>query len=92
MNLSALNLITLILATWWLAYVITNKGLPFGVMTFIRSKTTPGGLLTCICCVAVWAAALCYWLLTTPFAPLVTIAGAAGGALLLHRFTGGDHL
>ena len=92
MNLSTLDLLTLILASWWVAYVVTHKGLPFGVMDWLRAKTTLGGLLTCIYCFSIYAAALGYVLLATPLAPLVTIAAAAGGALLLHRYTGGDHI
>ena len=90
MNDNPLNLLLLALATWRLAYLIANEKGPFDLITRFRARFSLGGLTTCIYCLSIWCAALCYGLLQTPLAPLVYMLAAAGGAMLMHRYTGGN--
>ena len=89
--MQALDLLILALATWRLAYFATKESGPWGVMATVRAVSTLGGLLTCIYCASVWTALLAY-LVYLVFPPAVYIVAASGGAMLLHRYTGADHV
>ena len=86
------DLLIIALAAWRLARFVTKDSGPWRVMERVRARTTLGGMLDCIYCASVWAAALAYTLLLTPAAWLVVIAAGSGGAMLLHRYTGGEHV
>ncbi len=91
--MTSLDLISLSLFAWYTAYVLIKTDGPFKVFARLRGATTIGGLLLCVYCLSVWTALLGYLILYhTPFAPLVSVGAIAGGAMILHRFTGGDHL
>ena len=90
--MSPFDLLVLALATWRLAYLLVKEAAPFGIMTRIRAYTTLGGMLDCLYCSSVWAAIACYIALQTPLAHVVYIAAVSGLAMLLWRFTGGNHL
>ncbi len=47
-------------------------------------------LFTCIYCMSVWAAALSWWGLQTPAAPVVYILAGSGLAILAHQYIGFD--
>ena len=84
------DLLLLALATWYTAYVVVQLDGPFTVFKRIRPRTR--GLTECIYCFAPYAAVL--WLLIwyTPAKPLIYPFALAGAALMLHRYTGGNHL
>lgn len=82
----------LVLATWYSAYIIATKGGPFNVFGWLREHFPLGGLTTCIVCLAVWCGAVFYICLITPLAPIVYPFAAAGGAVLLYRYTGGNRV
>lgn len=89
--MSLLDLVLLMLATWYLSYAITKTHGPLGAFNWIRVRAPLGGLTTCIVCLAPWLALLFY--LALVYLPVVVYPFAAGGgAILLHRYTGGDHI
>jgi hypothetical protein len=87
--MTPLDLLILSLATWRLAYLLAKEKGPYDILTTLRGRFV---FLTCIYCVSVWAGAGLYLLLTTPAAPVVWMLAASGGAMLMHRYTGGDHV
>lgn len=86
-----LDLLLLALGTWYVAYSVTKTHGPYHVFEKLRAALPLGGLTACIVCCAFWAA-LGLYLLSLVLMPLVYIFGAAGGAILLYRQTGGDHV
>lgn len=89
--MTAIDLLILSLATWRLAYLISKEDAPFKLMARFRTRYPLGGGTACIYCVSVWAGIGLYVLLPTPLYPIVWIFAASGGAMLLHRYTGGDY-
>lgn len=90
--MQALDLLSLILATWYAAYSVATKGGPWNVFGWLRQHVPLGGLTTCIVCLAFWCGALFYLFSLTALAPVVYPFAAAGGAILLYRYTGGNHV
>lgn len=90
--MTALDLIILSLACWRGAYLITHEDAPFALMRKIRERWPLGGLLKCQYCASIWTAGFCYLLWLTPLAPLVYVLAVSGLAMLLYRYTGGDHV
>jgi hypothetical protein len=87
--MTLVNLLTLALFSWYVAYVLVKTSGPFNMFGRLRAATTLGGLLECVYCLVVWVAAVGYLLLyVTPFAPVVYIGAVAGAAMLAHRYTG----
>lgn len=86
------DLLILSLATWRLAYLITKEAAPFSMMQRIRERATLGGLLTCIYCTSVWVAVLFVLIVRPVIDPMLIIYlfAVSGGAMILHRYTGGD--
>ncbi len=89
--MQALDLLILSLATWYVAYTLTAKPGPFRLFERFRARWTIGGLLNCMPCLSVWVALVLY-LIGLVFAPAVWVVAVAGGAMLAHRYTGGDHV
>lgn len=90
--MTPLDLLILALFAWYGSYVLIKTSGPFDVFARLRSITTIGGLLACIYCLAPWIALLGYLILFhTPLAPIVYVGAIAGGAMILHRYTGGDY-
>lgn len=81
----------LALATWRLSYLLVREDGPYNITKRLRALFSLGGLLDCIYCVSVWAALLMYGLLPTPAAPVVYVLAISGAAMLMHRYTGGNH-
>lgn len=90
--MTPLNFLLLALFAWYVTYILIRTSGPFNVFARLRSLTTLGGLLECMYCLVVWVALLGYGLLSTPLTPVVYVGAIAGGAMILHRYTGGDHL
>ena len=92
--MAPIDLVSIALATWRLAYLITHEDGPFDLAVRFRRRFPLGGLTSCIYCVSVWAAALVYaaLLIEHPAADFIvyTLAGS-GGAMMLWRYTGGRH-
>jgi len=82
----------LALATWRISRLITKEDGPFALIATFRRRVPLGGVFECIYCASIYAAALVYalWL----YAPIeiVTVIAISGLAMILHRWTGGDHL
>lgn len=87
MTLSPLDLLALILATWRLSYLLAKESGPRNILTTLRGRFH---LPACIYCLSVWAGAGLYLLLLTPAYPVVWMLAASGGAMLAHRYTGGE--
>lgn len=92
MTLSPTDLLILSLATWRLAYMLAKETGPYDILTRFRARFVLGGLTSCVYCLSLWCAALLYLLWLTPAVVLVYILAASGGALLMYRYTGGDHV
>lgn len=91
--MTPLDLLLLSLFAWYVSYILIKTTGPFRLFEHVRSVTTIGGLLECMYCLSVWMAVLGYILLRlTPFAPVVYVGAIAGAAMIMHRYTGGDHL
>lgn len=90
--MTAFDLLILALATWYTAWVLTSKQGPWGIFELFRTHVRLGGLTSCMPCFSVWIAALLYLLSLTAALPVLYILAMAGGANLLHRYTGGDHV
>lgn len=86
------DILILSLATWRLAYLISKEDAPFKLMARFRTRFPLGGGTACIYCSSVWAAIGLWLLLQTPLFPLVYILAASGGAMMLWRYTGGEHV
>lgn len=82
------------LFAWYVSYVLIRTSGPFKMFVRLRSVTTIGGLLECMYCLVVWIAALGYFILGKPAIPemIVYVVAAAGFGMILHRWTGGDHV
>lgn len=91
MTMTPLDLLILALFTWRLAYMLVKEDGPFQVFARLRARTTIGGVLTCIYCMSVWTALLGYVLISTPLVPIVYVGAVSGGAMMMWRYTGGDH-
>lgn len=89
--MDALNLLILALFTWYVAYVLIKTSGPFHLFARLRALTTIGGLLECLYCLVIWIAVLGYLLINSPFALIAHIGAIAGGAMMMHRWTGGDY-
>lgn len=85
------DLLTLALATWYLAYALTKTHGPFNAFENIRKRFVLGGLTTCMVCASVWIAGALYLLWLTPVQPLVYLPAIAGAALMLGSWTGANH-
>jgi hypothetical protein len=90
--MQAPDLLILILATWYAAYSVANKGGPWNVFGWLRQHVPLGGLTTCIVCLSFWFGVAFYLLSITVLAPVVYPFAAAGGAILLYRYTGGSRV
>lgn len=90
--MSGIDLLIAALASWRLAYMLTHEDGPWQIFTRLRTRWPLGGLLTCLYCLNVWAALLCYGLLHSEAAVVVYVLAASGGALMLWRYTGGGHV
>ena len=88
--MSALNLLLLALATWRCAFMVAREHGPFHVFEKVRARYPLGGLTACTYCLSVWFALAFYALLLTDLAPVVYVLAVSGGAMLMHRYTGGD--
>lgn len=86
------DLLIIALFAWYAAYVLIKTDGPFRVFARIRGVTTIGGLLECTYCLILWTALVGYLLLHSPFTPILSIGAGAGAGMLMHRYTGGDHL
>lgn len=84
MTLSDIALV--MLATWYTAYVVAKLDGPFAAFAWLRAH---GAVFQCIYCLSWWVAIVFALIWLTPARPLVYPFALAGGALLMHRFTGG---
>lgn len=75
------------LAVWYLSYIAVNEDGLFGILKRLRALTASWSPLSCIVCTALWAAALVY-VLSLVFMPAVYVLALAGGALMLHGWSG----
>jgi hypothetical protein len=69
------------LATWYLAYAITNTHGPFGIFAWIRAHLPLGGLTTCIICMSPWLALI---FRVAGEGVILDALSIAGLALILH--------
>lgn len=83
------DLLILALATYLLTDALVNRALPFGIMTRIRDRAD-SDLFRCFYCASIWAAITVYLLYLVNPQVVMPIA-AGGGAVLLWRYTGGNH-
>lgn len=88
--MQSLDLIILSLACYLLTDALVNRALPFGVMARIRDKTQ-WQVFQCFYCAAFWCGIVVYllWLINLE---LIYPLAVGGGAILLWRHTGGNHV
>lgn len=89
--MTPLDLLILSLATWRLARLLTKEDAPYQLMTRFRARFHLA-VLDCIYCTSIWCAIALYLLWQTPAAPIVIVLAISGGAMMLFRYTGGDHV
>jgi len=80
------------LATYRLSQMIAKEAGPGDMIQQFRETCPMAGLMTCHKCLSVWLAPV-LWVMYDSVAtrPFVEAIAASGGAILLHRQTGGDH-
>lgn len=79
------DLLRLILATWWIAYALSNTDGLFKSFKWTREHMPLGGLTACIICLAPWFALI---LILLNVEIVLNVFAVAGGAVLLHGYTG----
>lgn len=85
------DLLLLTFATWRLSYLLTRENAPYNLLGRFRLRYPLGGLMDCPYCMSVWVAVGLYFLF--PYMPAVVyVLAISGAAMLLHRYTGGDHI
>jgi hypothetical protein len=89
--MTPLDLLILSLFTWRGAYLLVKEDAPFRLMARIRAVTTLGGMLNCIYCASIWVALIGFILMSTPLVPVVYVGAISGGAMMMWRYTGGEH-
>ena len=89
--MTPLELLILSIATWRLARLLAAEAGPGQILTKLRERFPLGGVFDCVYCVSIWMAIAVYlaWLYLPP--EIVYVTALSGGAMLLHRYTGGDH-
>jgi len=75
-------------ASWRLAFMLVREAGPLEMFARLRTRTTIGGLLECVFCSSVWAAALLWLLWHTPLRPVVYVLAASGAGLMIASWTG----
>lgn len=83
------DLLILSLATWRLAFLLARESGPKDSLKRLRALFH---LPECTYCLSVWIAPVLYVVSLTALRPLVWVLAIAGGAIFLHRWTGGDHV
>ncbi len=90
-DLSLIELAGVSLATFYVAYAISNTHGPFGIFKWLKLNVPLGGLTECIVCLAPWCAALLWWLMgAVPI--IVWFLAVSGAVTLAWRYTGGSHV
>lgn len=84
-----LDLLLISLSTWYIAFCMTQLPGPYNTFARLKAK---GGAFKCIYCLSPWIAAVWFLIWLTPAQALIYPFALAGGALMLHRYTGGSHL
>lgn len=100
MNMTPLDLAILSLAIWFLAFTATQFSGPFNVFGWLRTKAhtegakagSLGEMLGCIYCAVIYWALLVFLIWLTPARLAIYPFAMAGGALFIHRYSGGNHL
>lgn len=88
--MTAFNFALVLLATFYLSYVIIHTKGPYNLFAFIRFHLPLGGVTACIYCLSVWIGVIFCIMVVTPAAFIVYPFAAAGAAMLVYRFTGAD--
>lgn len=89
--MTPLDLLTLTLATFYLAYAAVHLDLPFNAgKRFRENVTTFGGLLLCFLCCAWWVALILY-VVQYHTVDLTHVSAIAGAACLAYKYTGGGY-
>jgi len=90
--MQSLELLILTLATWRLARLLAAEAGPGNILTKLRERFPSGGVFDCIYCLSVYTAIAVFaaWLYLP--AEIIYVTALSGGAMLMHRYTGGDHL
>ena len=83
------DLAILALATYLITDYAVNRALPFGIMTRIRDRWQTD-VLRCMYCAAIWSGMAVY-LLWRVEPQLIYPPAIGGAAILLWRYTGGNH-
>ena len=82
------DFIVAILATWYIAYILTAQSGPFLVLERIRNRV--GGAFECIYCISPYVAAVVFAAIqhTSWGIDVAQIFAIAGAALMLRSYTG----
>lgn len=90
--LTPLDFLLLSACTWRIARLLSKEAGPYNILALLRERFSLGGLWDCLYCTSLWVAIVVWLIYQTPAYMLVHIGAISGGAMLLHRYTGGDHL
>ena len=87
--MTPLDLLLISLACWYVSYVIAQLDGPYAAFAWLKARAS---VFKCIYCLSPWIAAIWFLVYLTPARPLVYPFALAGAALMLHRYTGGNHI
>lgn len=90
--MSLLDFALVLLATFYVSYVMTQTKGPFGVFSGLRRLLPLGGLTECIYCLSLWVALLFCLIVLVNLSIIIYPFAAAGAAMLVYRYTGADRV
>lgn len=90
--MTALDLVILALATWRLSFMVAREKGPFSAFERLRVVLPLGGLTACLYCVSVWVSVGLYLLWGVGILWPAQLCAISGLAIMLYRYTGGDHV
>jgi len=85
--MSAIDLIMLICATWYISFIVTKLRGPFGLFADLRKRPILK-VLKCIYCLSFWVGLGLYALLYYEIPEPVYVLGIVGASHLLSSWTG----
>ena len=86
--MSAIDLIMLVCATWYISYCLVNLPGPRGIFTLIRKRLD---IMTCIYCLSLWVGLVLYSFVYVGQTDIVYVFGLVGAGHLLASWTGANY-
>lgn len=86
--MSAIDLIMITCATWYISYCLVNLPGPRGIFTLIRKRLD---IMTCIYCLSLWIGLVLYAFVYVGQTDIVYVFGLVGAGHLLASWTGANY-